>query len=98
VDKPSAHLPPTVGVLTADDDNVGRYAQVAQSAMQTHGLLGLVIDLWLNDKEVKVAVEIGLSAGMRTEQDHLRARSSCGQAASSFGNQSLVNYLHGPKS
>jgi hypothetical protein len=35
--------------------------------MQTHRLLGFVIDLWLNDKEVKIAVEIGLSASMRTE-------------------------------
>lgn len=91
----ATHLPPTIGVLAANDDDVSRHAQVAQGAMQAYRLLGLVIDLRLNDKKVNVAVGVGPSTSMSTEQNYLRVRSSCSQAPPGLGNQSLVNKLHG---
>jgi len=51
--------------------------------------------LRLNDKEVEIAVGIGLSAGMRTEQDDLRARGGRSQTARRVGNQGLVHCLQG---
>jgi len=63
--------------------------------MEAHRLLSLVINLGLNNKEVDIAAGAGLAASMGAEQDDLRVRSSCSQAAPGLGNQSLVNYLHG---
>lgn len=96
VDEASAHLPPTLGVVAADNDHVRRHAQVAQRAMEAHRLLSLVIDLRLDDKEVNVAVRPSLPASIRAEQDYLRFRGSRSQATPGLGNQGLVNYLHRP--
>jgi|GEM_PF-4156129 len=63
--------------------------------MEAHRLLGLVIYLGLNDKEVDIAAGTGFSASMGAEQDDLRFRCSRSQAAPGLGNQSLINDLHG---
>jgi hypothetical protein len=98
MDDSAPHLTPTIGVVPADDDDISRHAQIAQGAMEAHRLLSLVIDLRLDDKEVNVAVGIGVSASVRAKQDYLRLRGSRGQAAPGLGNQGLINYLHGSKS
>lgn len=98
MDKATAHLTPPIGVLPADNDDIGRHAQVPQGAMEAHRLLSLVGDIWLDHKEVDIAVGIGLPPGVRAEQDHLGFRSSSSQAAPGLSNQGLVNYLHGLKS
>jgi hypothetical protein len=98
MDKTSAHLTPTVGVLATDDNDIGRHAQISQGAMKTNRLLSLVVDLRLDNEKVDIAAGTALSAGVGTEQDDLCIRSSCSQAAPRLGNESLVNYLHDRKS
>lgn len=51
MNKAPAHLPPAIGVLATDDDDVGRHTQIAQGAMETNRLLGLVSDLRLDYEE-----------------------------------------------
>jgi hypothetical protein len=96
MNKPAAYLTPTVCVLAANDDDIGRHAQVAQGAMEAHRLFGLIIDLWLDHEKVNIAMTTGLAPGVRAEQDHLGIRSCRSQATTRLGNQSLVNYLHRP--
>ncbi|MDX6608223.1 MAG: hypothetical protein QOF85_148 [Solirubrobacterales bacterium] len=96
MNKPAAHLTPTVCVLAANDDDIGRHAKVAQGAMEAHRLFGLIIDLWLYHEKVNIAMTTGLAPGVRAEQDHPGIRSCRSQATTRLGNQSLVNYLHGP--
>jgi hypothetical protein len=93
-----AHLPPTVGVLAADHDDISWQAQVSKLPMKTNGLLRLVRDFRLDNEKVNIAMGIGLSPSMRAEQDYLRVRSSRSQTAACLGNQRLVYDLHGLKS
>lgn len=90
--------PPVAVHFGAELSGQGRNAEVTQSAMEAHRLLSLIRDLWLDDKEVDIAVGTGFSARARAEQDHLRFRGSCSQAATRLGNQSLVNPPHYLKS
>ena len=94
MNKPPAHLTPALGVVAADDNDISWHAQIAQRAMEAHRLLGLVINLGLNDKKVDIATGTGLSASMGTKQNDLRVRSSRNQAPSGLSDQGLVNYLH----
>lgn len=96
MNKPAAYLTPTVCVLAANDDDIGWHAQVAQGAMEAHRLFGLIIDLWLDHEKVNIAMATGLAPGVRAEQNHLGIRSCRSQATTRLGNQSLVNYSHGP--
>jgi hypothetical protein len=71
MDNPAADLPPTIGVLATDDDDIGWEAEVAEGAMKAHRLLGLIGDLRLDDEKIHIAAGTGLPAGMRTEENHL---------------------------
>lgn len=96
MDKSATYLTPAVCVLAANDDDIGGHAQVAQGAMEAHRLFGLISDLRLDHEKVDIAMATGLATGVRAEQDHLGIRSCRSQATTRLGNQSLVNYLHGP--
>ena len=85
MDEATTYLAPALGVVAADNDDIGRHPQVAQGAMQTHRLLGLVSDLRLDNEKVDVAMGSGLPSRMRAEEDHLRVRGSRSQTASRLG-------------
>ncbi len=70
------HIPPAIGVLATNDDDIRRYAQITQGPMKTNRLLGLVGDFRLDHEEVDVAMGIRLPASVRAEQDHLGVRGS----------------------
>lgn len=76
MDETTPHLTPALGVVATDDKDVGRHTQVAQGAVESHRLLGLVIDLRLDDKEADVGMSACLATGVRPEQDHARIRGS----------------------
>lgn len=97
MDKPPTHPSPALGVVATDHDHVGRHTQISQGAMEANCLVGLVLNLWLNHEKVDVAARVGLSASVRTKQDHLGIRGSRSQAAGRLVDQGLVNYLHGTK-
>ena len=92
MDDAATYLTPPISVVAADYDDIGRKPKVTQRAMETHGLLGLIGDLGLDNQEIDVAVRIGLAPGVGAEQDHLRVRRSGSQAASRLGNQSFVDH------
>lgn len=95
MDETSAHLTPTVGVLATYDNDIGRHAQISQGAMKTNRLLSLVVNLRLDNKKVDIAVGVGLSPSMGTEQNHLRVGgSSRSQTASRLCDQGFVNRVH----
>jgi len=98
VDNATAHISPAIGVLATDDDDIGWQTQIAQRAMEANRLLSLVGDLWLNDKEVDIAVKSCLPTGVGAEQDHLGIRSGRSQAAPGLGNHGFVYHRHRPKS
>jgi len=85
MDKPTAHLAPSFHVVPADDDDISRHPKVAQDAMEPHRLLGFVVDLGLNDKQVDIAMRIGPTTRVRTEQNHLCIGCGGSQAASRLG-------------
>ena len=64
--------------------------------MQANRLLGLILDLGLNYKEVDIAAQVGLPASVRAKQDHLGIRSSRSKATPRLSDQILVNHLHEP--
>ena len=88
------HLPPAIGVVPTDDDDIDRHAQIAQSPMQPHRLLSLVGDLGLDDQEGDLAMWSDLTVSVRAEQDHLRLGSSGRQATGCLRNQDLVHSRH----
>jgi hypothetical protein len=63
----AAHITPLIDVSRAHDDHIGRYAQPAQCAAQTNGLLTSALDLRLDDEEVEVATAVGIAAGVRAK-------------------------------
>lgn len=96
MDNAAPYLSPSVGVLAAHDDDIGRQAQIAQGAMKANRLLSLVSDLRLHDQEVDIAVRSRISTSVGAEQNDLGVRSSRSQAAPGLSNQGLVNYVHDP--
>lgn len=52
MDKSAPHITPAVGVVAADDNDIGRQAQVAQGALETNRLFSLIGDLRLDHKEI----------------------------------------------
>lgn len=95
MDKAAAHLTPALGVLAADNDDICWHAQVADGAMKTHRLLSLVVNLRLDNQKVDIAVGVGLSPSMGTEQNHLRlGGSSRRQTASRLCDQGFVNRVN----
>lgn len=54
MDEPAAYLAPAVGIVAADDDDVGRHPKVAQRAMEAHRLIGLVGDFGLDDEAIDI--------------------------------------------
>lgn len=93
----TTHLTPAVRVLTTNDNDIGRYAQIAQGAMEANRLFGLILDLGLDHEEVDITAGTRLASSVGPEQDHLRIGSCRCQAAAGLGNQGLVNYRHRPK-
>jgi hypothetical protein len=85
----SAHPTPALGVVAANDDDLGRQTQIAQGTMKPHRLLGLVLDLRLDDKKADIAVGTSLSSSVRAEHDHLRVRSGRSEATTRLGHESL---------
>jgi hypothetical protein len=65
----AAHITPLIHVSRAHDNHIGRYAQAAQCAAQTDGLLTSMLDPRLDDQEVEVAAAAGIAAGVRAKQD-----------------------------
>jgi len=94
MDEASSHAAPAIRVLATDDDDIDRHSEVAQRAMEAHRLLGLVVNLGLDHKEIDIAVRAGRATRMRAEQNHLRIGRGLGQAASRLGDQGLVNCPH----
>jgi hypothetical protein len=90
VDDSTAHLTPPVNVIPTDHENVGRHAQIAQSAMETKRLLHFAIYLRLNHKKADLIVRTRLFQSMRAKQDHLGIRGSLSQPAPRLGNQLLI--------
>jgi hypothetical protein len=94
MDKASAHSTPALGVLATNDDDICWHAEIAQGAMKSNRLLGLVVHLRLDDKKVDIAAGTSLSASMGSKQDDLRAWSSRSQATTRLGYQGLIDHLH----
>ena len=59
MNKAAPHITPLIDVSRAHHDHIGRYAQAAQRAAQTDGLLTSVLDLGLDHEEVEVAAAAG---------------------------------------
>ena len=57
------------------DEQVDRYAKFAERVPQTHELAGTALDLWLDHKQIQIAVGASVAARMGAEQDHARIAS-----------------------
>lgn len=62
--------------------------------MEAYRLLGLVINLGLNDEKIDIAARVGLPTSMGAEEDHLGIRGGRSQAATRLGDQILIHCGH----
>jgi hypothetical protein len=86
VDHASANLSPLVRVLGAENYQVDRDTEIADSLAESHELGAATLQLGLDDEQIQVAVGSTLASGAGAEQDHLGVGSGCRKTAASLSN------------
>lgn len=87
----SAHVAPLIHMALTDDHDVHGDQQIAERPPQPHRFLGSVLDVRLDDEEVKIAVPPGIPACVGAEEDHSRARRGIMQAPGRLSDQRIVD-------
>jgi hypothetical protein len=92
VDHGSANPSPLIRVIGAENHEIDRNAEIAESFTESHELRAAAFHFGLDDKQIQIAIGATLAPGARAKKDHRGIWSSCCKTAARLSNQGLVSH------
>lgn len=83
---------PLICVISTENDEIDRNANVAEGFTESHELRAAAFQVRLDNEQIQITIGATLAPGTRAEKDHLGAWSCRSETATRLGNQSLVSH------
>src|SRR5689334_14041090 len=83
---------PLICVVGAENYEIDRDAEIAESFTESHELRPAGFQFRLDDKQIQIAIGATVAPGARAEKDHRGVWSSRGETAARLSNQGLVSH------